>query len=136
MHTKLSFYRVGPFKIYPMTGNKFLNQRWLTDNTETMFQKCAKQHKSSSTSVIKTTFVELKIDFFKIFLLDIGLLGAMSNISMDICHPFFTGIFLIDEVFYLLNISVTEQHQAMRFQPVPSGPSDFLVIAFNVSVYI
>jgi predicted AAA+ superfamily ATPase len=73
-----------------------------------------------------------KTDFFKIFLLDIGLLGAMSNISMDICHPFFTGIFLIDEVFYLLNISVTVQHQAMRFQPVPSGPSDFLVIAFNV----
>jgi len=72
-----------------------------------MFQKCAKKHKSGSINVIKSTFVELEIDagilyksynvstpklpleayaktdFFKIFLLDIGLLGAMSNISMD-----------------------------------------------------
>jgi hypothetical protein len=28
-----------------------------------MFQKCVKYHKSGSRNVIKTTFVELKIDF-------------------------------------------------------------------------
>ena len=54
--------------------------------------------------------------------------GAKVNIG----HPFFDRIFLINEVFNLLHIGIAEQQQAMGLQSVPTGPANFLVIAFDV----
>ena len=56
-----------------------------------------------------------------------------QSIEMNVGDPLFFLFFLINKIFDLGDVTVTEEQQTMRLQTIASGSPDLLIIAFDVT---